>query len=217
MSNNMTSIHISGPDASSFLQGQCTCDIESLDQEALLTACCNQKGRMIANFWIWREGDDFYLQLPAAMVDKLIAHLQTYQLRSKVSFEPIENTSKTIKPDFPLIWILPETSEQFTPQMIDLQKHGGVSFTKGCYLGQEIIARTEHLGQLKRHLYEITLEKEMTPTVGDEIKNADSQKMGTVVAITDQGLFAVLEDRAIKTPLYLANVLVVPTEVETQN
>jgi folate-binding protein YgfZ len=42
------------------------------------------------------------------------------------------------------------TSEQFIPQMLNLDLIGGVSFTKGCYTGQEIVARTHHLGRVKR-------------------------------------------------------------------
>jgi len=42
------------------------------------------------------------------------------------------------------------TSEQFTPQMLNVDLVGGVSFTKGCYTGQEIVARTHHLGRVKR-------------------------------------------------------------------
>jgi folate-binding protein YgfZ len=42
------------------------------------------------------------------------------------------------------------TSEQFTPQMLNLDLIDGVSFTKGCYTGQEIVARTHHLGRVKR-------------------------------------------------------------------
>ena len=42
------------------------------------------------------------------------------------------------------------TSEQFTPQMLNLDLVDGVSFTKGCYTGQEIVARTHHLGRVKR-------------------------------------------------------------------
>ncbi len=44
------------------------------------------------------------------------------------------------------------TKEQFLPQMINLEKHKGVSFTKGCYPGQEIVARTKYLGSVKRKL-----------------------------------------------------------------
>ncbi len=197
-------IQVSGPDAATFLQGQCTGDITVIHDTPLLTACCNRQGRMIANFWVWREGDNFYLELPNSMVDKLIEHLQKYVVFSKVSLETVSDYNTPIKKqNITPIWILPETSEQFTPQMIDLQKHGGVSFTKGCYVGQEIIARTEHRGTLKRHLYQITFDTNVTTMVGDTIKNADGQKMGTAVAVTDAGIFAVIEDRAIKENLMI--------------
>jgi folate-binding Fe-S cluster repair protein YgfZ len=42
--------------------------------------------------------------------------------------------------------------------MLDLVRLGAVSFTKGCYTGQEIVARTEHLGQVKRRLAHFRLD-----------------------------------------------------------
>lgn len=189
---------VSGPDSSSFLQGLLTCDTRSLDKTPLIAACCNQKGRIIANFWIQQENDNFYLTLPKSMGDILKNHLQKYVFRSKVVFESLE---QPVFDNEDAIWILPETTEQFTPQMIDLQKHGGVSFKKGCYLGQEIIARTEHLGQLKRHLYQIAIDT--TVNIGDPINNAEQQKMGTIVAINNDTVFAVIEDRAIDQPLLI--------------
>ena len=45
------------------------------------------------------------------------------------------------------------TQDAFVPQMLALDTYGGVSFTKGCYPGQEIVARTRYLGDLKRYLY----------------------------------------------------------------
>jgi len=47
------------------------------------------------------------------------------------------------------------TKEAFVPQMTNFDKIGGVSFHKGCYPGQEIVARTQYLGKVKRHLYRI--------------------------------------------------------------
>ncbi len=47
------------------------------------------------------------------------------------------------------------TKEAFVPQMVNFDKLGGVSFHKGCYPGQEIVARTQYLGKVKRHLYHI--------------------------------------------------------------
>ena len=51
----------------------------------------------------------------------------------------------------PEVW--PETTESFTAHMLNLDLIGGVSFTKGCYTGQEIVARTQHLGRVKRRLF----------------------------------------------------------------
>jgi folate-binding protein YgfZ len=49
-------------------------------------------------------------------------------------------------------WVLPPTQELFLPQALGLEQHGAVSFEKGCYPGQEIVARTHYLGEVKRHL-----------------------------------------------------------------
>ena len=47
-------------------------------------------------------------------------------------------------------WLTTATSEQFIPQMLNLDQLGGISFSKGCYTGQEIVARTHYLGKAKR-------------------------------------------------------------------
>lgn len=48
--------------------------------------------------------------------------------------------------------VLPPTSGEFVPQMVNLDLLGGISFTKGCYTGQEIVARTKYLGRVKRRM-----------------------------------------------------------------
>jgi len=50
-------------------------------------------------------------------------------------------------------WLGVETSEEFIPQMLNLDKLGGISFNKGCYTGQEIVARTHYLGKTKREMF----------------------------------------------------------------
>ncbi|RPH62784.1 MAG: folate-binding protein [Burkholderiales bacterium] len=49
--------------------------------------------------------------------------------------------------------IVPATAEQFVPQMINFDTVGGVSFDKGCYPGQEIVARSHYLGKVKRRVF----------------------------------------------------------------
>jgi tRNA-modifying protein YgfZ len=53
--------------------------------------------------------------------------------------------------------IVPETYELFTPQEINYQLINGVNFRKGCYTGQEIVARLHYKGKLKRHMFRFSL------------------------------------------------------------
>ena len=62
--------------------------------------------------------------------------------------------------------VMPGTRELFIPQMLNLQAVGGVSFKKGCYTGQEIVARMQYLGKLKRRLYRLKLEADALPEPG---------------------------------------------------
>jgi folate-binding protein YgfZ len=62
--------------------------------------------------------------------------------------------------------VMPETRELFIPQMLNLQAVGGVSFKKGCYTGQEIVARMQYLGKLKRRLYRLSLDANELPAPG---------------------------------------------------
>ncbi|WP_085633030.1 MULTISPECIES: folate-binding protein YgfZ [unclassified Pseudomonas] len=62
--------------------------------------------------------------------------------------------------------VMPSTRELFIPQMLNLQAVGGVSFKKGCYTGQEIVARMQYLGKLKRRLYRVSLEAGELPEPG---------------------------------------------------
>nr|MBF0682738.1 folate-binding protein YgfZ [Pseudomonas sp.] len=95
------------------------------------------------------------------------------------------------------------TRELFIPQMINLQALGGVSFKKGCYTGQEIVARMQYLGKLKRHLYHLgaqATEAEL-PQPGLELYSpVHGSSVGEVVlaATSDDGLelLAVLQDDA---------------------
>ena len=75
------------------------------------------------------------------------------------------------------------TSETFLPQMLDYDQLGGVSFTKGCYLGQEIVARTQHLGRPKRHLHPLRWSGARASAIGTPLLRADGSGAGTLVAI----------------------------------
>ena len=65
--------------------------------------------------------------------------------------------------------IYPQTVEAFVPQMINLQQLEGISFQKGCYTGQEIVARTHYLGKLKRRMYLARINSPILPHPGDPL------------------------------------------------
>ncbi len=79
--------------------------------------------------------------------------------------------------------VLPETSDAFVPQMANLELLGGVSFTKGCYIGQEIVARLHYRGRLKQRMYRAHVESETMPRPGAPLyaEAAPAQPSGTVV------------------------------------
>lgn len=105
-------------------------------------------------------------------------------------------------------FIYPATSMLFTPQMLNLEKLGAVSFRKGCYVGQEVIARTQNLGKLKRHLYFCLIEQGDAPALGTEIINQNKEVMGVLFSLvnisTDNYLaLAVIQDQAQETNLHI--------------
>ena len=80
--------------------------------------------------------------------------------------------------------VYPETSEAFVPQMINLQVLNGVSFKKGCYTGQEVVARMQYLGKLKRHMYRVHIDTHKPVNPGDALYvegSTSGQGPGTIV------------------------------------
>jgi len=78
-----------------------------------------------------------------------------------------------------------DTVESFVPQMINLEAAQGLSFTKGCYPGQEVVARMQYLGKLKRRMYRAQAMTNTCPAAGDLIyieDNGDERKAGEIVA-----------------------------------
>jgi folate-binding protein YgfZ len=77
------------------------------------------------------------------------------------------------------------TSEAFVAQMLNLDLLDGISFSKGCYTGQEIIARTQHLGRIKRRLFRLLLPAG-TWSVGQALCLADGRQ-GRLIEVLESG------------------------------
>ena len=255
-------LRITGEEAESFLQNLLSNDVREVStSRAQLSSLNTAKGRMLATMLIWREGNDYLLQMPRVLCEPVRKKLSMYVLRSKVKItdasdeiislglsganaQEIMRTHFGELPQAPLgcivtaqgsaikisgsrfqinisvrhaaaLWsalsqraqpvgsacwdwlnirsgipvILPKTQEQFVAQMVNLELLGGVNFKKGCYPGQEIVARMQYLGKLKRRMYLAHLDYPAhldisdAPQTGDELFSADmeGQSSGMIV------------------------------------
>ena len=107
-----------------------------------------------------------------------------------------------------LPWVASATSEAFVPQMLNLDLLDGISFTKGCYTGQEIVARTQHLGRIKRRTLRYRLEGGPLPAPLAAL-HRDGAKAAEVLLAAEAGgsveLLAVTSLEARDQPLELAD------------
>ncbi|HWT53929.1 MAG TPA: folate-binding protein YgfZ [Rhodocyclaceae bacterium] len=77
--------------------------------------------------------------------------------------------------------IVAATQEQFIPQMVNFEAVGGVSFKKGCYPGQEIVARTQYLGKIKRRMYRVAVDAVTSAGADLYAPETGAQSCGNVV------------------------------------
>jgi hypothetical protein len=77
--------------------------------------------------------------------------------------------------------------DRYTPHMLNLEQLGAISFKKGCYPGQEIVARTENLGTVKRRIHRFSATSGERPKPGDTIIDADDQSVGEVNRVAAAG------------------------------
>ena len=103
-----------------------------------------------------------------------------------------------------------ETVDMFIPQMLNYQAIGtGISFSKGCYTGQEVVARMQYRGKLKRRLFRFSIESDQALIPGMPLFTQDStQSIGNIVSSAESGqsqelLAVVTEQAVIEDKVYL--------------
>lgn len=212
-------LHIHGEDATSFLQGQFSCDVAAIASAGVtLGSYSTAKGRMQASFVLAGVDGAFYLLLRRDIADTFRRRLSMFVLRAKVKIEDVSTVfSLWLEQDASaqtpalrqantqgvqlalgqglvvhlqadgvpaavagkravgsaaadllfiragLGWVSAATFEEFVPQMLNLEVLGGINFKKGCYPGQEIVARTQYLGKIKRRLYRAQVQGALVP------------------------------------------------------
>ena len=245
-------LQFSGEDAEAFLQGQLSCDVARVSpRSSTYGAYCTPKGRMLANFLLWRDDAAFFMALSRDIVSPVQKQLSRFVLRSRVK---VSNASESVLlagaagaqteralagmfPDLPAksgevrsapgtgtvarlrdgrimialpaegalqrlesrgeltdarVWrwldirqglplVTAATQDRLIPQMANLEAIGAVSFEKGCYTGQEVVARAQHLGSVKRRMFLANVPA--IAQAGDELYSDDlgDQASGVVV------------------------------------
>lgn len=119
--------------------------------------------------------------------------------------------------------VFPQTNEAFIPQMLNLQAMNGISFKKGCYTGQEVVARMQYLGKLKRRMYRAHCDTEQLPLPGTALHSAASQSgqgSGNIVdaQLSPQGgidlLAVITTDAADKQDIFLDELMQIPLKLQ---
>ena len=189
----ISNITVSGSDAFEFLQGQLTNDLKRLESEAeILSAWCNPKGRVIWFGTVWSTDAGFGMSAVAETAEDIVQRLTMFRFRSKVEFEIVDEGATVdpvdlIRGGYPVIGAA--QSEQFTPHMLNFDLLDAVSFDKGCYTGQEIVARTHYKGTTKRRT--LRFESEQPVSVGDKV-SLDGRDIGEVLNASGTDLLAVV-------------------------
>lgn len=250
-------IRVEGEEAAPFLQGQLSNDIRLLDDAkfAQYSTYSTAKGRMLANFLIWKQEGGYWLMVSADIAAAIAKRLTMFVMRSKVKValnedwfvlgvsgpqsanilrayfddaEALEKMQVSLREDGALIrlpydgfflasrrgsglegkladqvawrpvlqdawalhdiragiaWVTMATQEQFVPQMANMELIGAVNFKKGCYPGQEIVARSQYLGKMKRRMFLVEFDQALS--VGEKLYSPQlpEQSVGMMAAV----------------------------------
>jgi len=192
---------VTGPDAFEFLQNQLTNDLGLLESEAeILSAWCNPKGRVIWFGTVQATESGYSLSVATDLAEEFVRRLTVFRFRSKVEFSIDEggtvDAGFLIENGYPFIGL--EQSEQFTPHMLNLDLLGAVSVDKGCYPGQEIVARTHFRGATKRRM--MRFESAEPVSSGDKVSDGE-RDVGEVLNASGTNLLAVVPVAKAGQPL----------------
>ncbi|EPI2800854.1 tRNA-modifying protein YgfZ [Citrobacter koseri] len=250
---------ITGADSEKYMQGQVTADVNQLtEQQHLLVAHCDAKGKMWSNLRLFRDGDGFAWIERRSLREAQLTELKKYAVFSKVAIAPddervllgiagfqaraalanifseLPNSEKQVVSEgaSTLLWfehpaerfllitdvataeslteklrgeaalnnsqqwlaldieagipvIDSANSGQFIPQATNLQALGGISFKKGCYSGQEMVARAKFRGANKRALWSLAGKASRVPEAGEDLElqmGENWRRTGTILA-----------------------------------
>ena len=196
-----STISLSGLNSVDFLNNLLISNLTELRHKTFhYTALCNSKGRIIASMWInINSTDSIILICPKNLCNDLLNFFNMRKFRLKIDIKQtndsvtidLENDKVLTSPvkhqetnniqcfyrflfDQNLPWIDTNNTEKFIPQHVNLDQHENImSFSKGCYPGQEIIARIKYLGKIKKRM-------QLLKNINEQVLLIESEKYQVV-------------------------------------
>ncbi|PJG43051.1 aminomethyltransferase [Acinetobacter tandoii] len=187
-----TAFTLIGVDAQKFLQGQVTVHVERLmENQTRYTAICDLKGRIHFGLWLKKiNSESFEIITTQDQSEEFAKHIKKFGAFSKMKLEAIGSVFPTvvdIHTEFSAVetdiqawqlqaiktgqaWICQVSEHEFQPQELRLHQREGVHYDKGCYLGQEIVARLWFKAKPKHWLHLIQGQGE-APAPASQLNN----------------------------------------------
>jgi hypothetical protein len=192
----LSTARFSGDESGAFLQSQLTADIAALQDGSATFACyCTPKGQVLGLLRVQRSGDDYLVAGDSRLLPGILQRLKMFVFRTRVEFGPATDLAVfgSPGPDYRfapcndgeaetdpawkadelragVTWLGPGSSERFIPQMLGFDELDAVSFSKGCYPGQEIVARARYLGSVKRKPLVLEVNGAVEPEPGAKLR-----------------------------------------------
>ena len=225
-----------GIDAEKFLQGQLTCDVTKLGLSYQAAAICNLKGRIEFGIWLKKQAEQhFDIVISADCAEALQAHLKKFGAFSKFdtsapiaiylcvleesptfshneAHDTAEETQAWMQASLAQgnYWIVAATQGEFQPQELRLHQRGGMDYDKGCYLGQEVIARIYFKSAPKAFLHYVSGIGSV-PTAGEHLGKVQVVNAMASGTYNETGFHALIVAR----PEYLVDSKLVVLDLPT--
>ncbi len=216
---NRLYISITGQDRYTFLNGFMTNDALKLTSgEVLFSAFLNAQGKFLFDAFLCERDEVIVLDVHEDVRDDLFAHLSKYKLRSKVLIQKID-----ISP-FEFEWPLPFSKFMTNKERIlkripfgavdvisqkgfilecGFDELGAIDWKKGCYLGQELVAKTKYRGEIRKKLMPITFEGVLESNL---IVTQDGAEAGDVRSCDDGCALAMIRLEFANAPLFVDGI-----------